>query len=78
MTSQTGIVALSVHFHVQIVLSTEFLHHFFDVLHASRAISHGQSGVVGVATRSIPISEQLWLEADNEAELFSASHEEIS
>ena len=71
-------VISSVKFQVLGMFSLEFLHHVVDVSHFAGTSSHGLGREVGVASRSVPVWEELWLEGDGESELFSASVEKIS
>ena len=59
MSSHPFLVVVSIKSNVEIVLRAEFLHHCVDVLHSAGAFSHGLCRVVGVATRSVPIGEEL-------------------
>ena len=49
-TSESVLVANSVHAHVEFVSGLESGHHIFDVLHSLGAISHRLGGEVGVAS----------------------------
>ena len=59
MTSESLLVVVSVKVTVELMVLGESLHHVEDVLHALRAFSHDLGRVVGVATRSIPVREEL-------------------
>lgn len=75
---QSLVVVGSVHFDVEGVLLLEVHHHVVNILHLAGSSSHRLGGEVGVASRSVPVGEEFWLEGDGEAELFGASVEEES
>ena len=77
-TSESLVVVGTVELQVFGVFSLELLHHVVDVGHLAGTSSHGLGGEVSVASRSVPVSKELWLVGDGESELFSASVEEIS
>ena len=77
-TSESLVVIGTIEGHVFSVVGLEFLHHVVDVSHFAGSSSHGLGGEVGVASRSVPVWEELWLKRDGHTELFSASVEEIS
>ena len=77
-TSESLVVIGTIEGHVLGVVGFEFLHHVVDVSHFAGSSSHGLGGEVGVASRSVPVWEELWLKRDGHTELFSASVEKIS
>ena len=77
-SGESLVVVGSVELQVLSMLFLEFLHHVVDVGHLAGSSSHGLGGEVGVASGTVPVWEELWLEGDGESELFSASVEEIS
>lgn len=68
----------SVKLDVESMLLLKVDHHVLDVLHLTSSGSHGLGGEIGVASRTIPVCEELWSEGHSEAELFRNSVEEIS
>lgn len=77
-SSQTLIVALSVHGNVLFVALLEFLHGRFDVLHPT-FLAHLLGGDVAVKTGTVPVTrDRLRVEGDLGAELFSNAVKEES
>lgn len=77
MTSKSlGVV--SVEFNVELMLLAHLLHHLVNVWHATGSSSHGSSREVGMATSTIPVSEELGLKSDRHTKIFSDSAQEIS
>lgn len=62
MTSQSSLVIVTIDGNVELVLLVEVLHHGVNVVHTLGTTSHGLSGEVAVATRTIPVWEKLWCE----------------
>ena len=75
---QSLVVVGSVQFDVEGVLILEEHHNVVNVLHLAGSSSHRLGREVCVASRSVPVREEFWLEGDGEAELFGASVEEES
>jgi len=59
VTSQSFLVVITIEITVELMVLGESLHHVEDVLHTLRTFSHDGSRVVGVATRSVPVGEEL-------------------
>lgn len=78
VASQTLLVVLTVELEVLLVLSTKFLNESVDVLHASLTSSHLGSRVVGMATSSVPVLEELRLEGEIDSEVFTNTTKEIA
>lgn len=77
-TSQSLLVVVTINSDVNLMLLFEVLHHLIDVLHTLGAVSHGLSGVVGVATRTIPVLEELWSEGNNNLVVLSNTLQKIT
>lgn len=78
VTSESLLVVITVSITMNFMVFGESLHHVEDVLHTSRSISHDLSGVVGVATRSVPVGEELGSVGNTHTIVFSDSGEEVA
>ena len=72
------VVVGSVKRDVKGVFGIKLFHHLVNVVHSSWTISHNRSGEIGVASWSIPVWENFWLETNWKVMFFSASLQEIS
>ena len=77
-TSESLMVFRTIDGHVLHMLSFHAFHHFFNICHSFGTLSHGLGGEVGVASRSVPVWEELALEANGKSFKFGASLEKIS
>jgi len=78
VTSKSLLVVITVSVTMKFMVFGESLHHVEDVLHTTRTISHDLSGEVGVATRSIPVGEELGSVGNTHTIVFSDSREEVA
>jgi hypothetical protein len=78
VTSESLLIVFTVDRDVKGVFGTESGHHILNVLHALNTWSHGFGWVVGVASRSIPVGEELRGVWDVHIIIFSNTAEEVS
>ena len=71
-------ITFSVKFHVEAVGLLEANHHVVDIFHTFCSLSHSLGGVVGVASRTIPIREEFGLEADGKVVSLANSTKQVS
>jgi len=78
VTSQSLLVIVTIEFTVELMVLGESLHHVEDVLHTSRSVSHDLGGVVGVATRSVPVGEELGSVGNTHTVIFSDAGKKVA
>ena len=75
---ESFLIIVTVEGNVIRVLSGKLLHHLVDVIHAAGTFTHRLSGEVGVATRSVPVLEELGGEGDGHIEVLSNALKKVT
>ena len=75
---ESFLIIVTVEGNVIRVLSGKLFHHLVDVIHAAGTSAHRLSGEVGVASRAVPVLEELGGEGDGHIEVLSDALENIT
>lgn len=76
--SQAKVVVFSIHRDMLVMTLGQFFNGSFDVFHPSR-LTHGLRGVIGVATRTVPVTlERLGVEGHLDTPLLGDTDEEVT
>ena len=77
MVAGETLLVVSIKGNVKLVLRSHSLQESLNVVHATD-LSHGLGGIVGVATSSVPVTEELGLEAHRDTEVLSNTSHQVS